>query len=71
MGSKFASGDIFVYISGHCIPVDNLWLAKLIQPICDGSAGYTYGRQIGRDTTKYSESKIFEKYYPLESKITE
>ena len=69
MGSDFANGDILVYISGHCIPTDNAWLMQLIKPIVDGVAGYTYGRQIGRDTTKYAESKIFEKYFPPQSKI--
>ena len=68
MGSDFAKGDILVYVSGHCIPTENTWLMKLIKPIRDGTAGYTYGRQIGRDTTKYSEEKIFEKYFPFESK---
>ena len=69
MGSDFATGDILVYVSGHCIPSENTWLTKLIKPIRDGTAGYTYGRQVGRDTTKYSEEKIFEKYFPFESKI--
>ena len=69
MGSDFARGDILVYVSGHCIPSENTWLKNLIKPIRDGSAGYSYGRQTGRDTTKYSEKKIFEKYFPFESKI--
>lgn len=69
MGSDFADGDILVYISGHCIPSTNQWLCNLVKPIQDGVAQYTYGRQIGRDTTKYSERKIFNKYYPSLSKI--
>lgn len=69
MGSDFARGDILVYVSGHCIPSENTWLISLIKPIQDGIAGYTYGRQVGRDTTKYSERKIFAKYFPLKSKI--
>ena len=68
MGSDFAKGDILVYVSGHCIPNEHTWLMELIKPIRDGTAGYTYGRQIGRDTTKYSEEKLFEKYFPFESK---
>ena len=68
MGSDIARGDILVYISGHCIPCENTWLIDLIKPIRDGTAGYSYGCQIGRDTTKYSEGKIFEKYFPSESK---
>ena len=69
MGSDFANGDILVYISGHCVPTDSAWLMQLTKPIVDGVAGYTYGRQIGRDTTKYAEGKIFEKYFPSQSKI--
>lgn len=64
MGSDFAKGDILVYISGHCIPCDSDWISRLVGPLVDGQADYVYGRQIGRDTTKYSEGKIFEKYFP-------
>lgn len=69
MGSDFADGNILVYISGHCIPSEGTWLMSLIKPIQDGTAGYTYGSQVGRDTTKYAEGKIFEKYFPFQSKI--
>ena len=30
----------------------------------DGRADYVYGRQIGRDATKYSERMHFKKYFP-------
>ena len=40
-------------------------IAPLIQKKCD----YTYGRQIARDTTKYSEMRVFEKYFPSASSI--
>tara|TARA_B100001057_G_scaffold497660_1_gene602396 strand:- start:1482 stop:2378 length:897 start_codon:yes stop_codon:yes gene_type:complete len=69
MGSDFARGDILVYVSGHCVPSSDDWLKNLINPIINGTATYTYGRQIGRDTTKYSERKIFEKYFPSTSNI--
>lgn len=69
MGSDFAKGDILVYVSGHCVPSSDDWLKNLINPILNGAATYTYGRQIGRDTTQYSERKIFEKYFPAMSNI--
>jgi glycosyltransferase involved in cell wall biosynthesis len=69
MGSEFADGDILVYISGHCVPTSNYWLKNLVEPILKNTAVYTYGRQIGRDTTKFSEYKIFQKYFPSSSKI--
>ena len=68
-GSKHADGEILVYISGHCVPESPSWLGRLIGPVRDGVAAYSYGRQVGRDTTKFSETKIFEKYYPETSRI--
>ena len=69
LGTEFSNGDIIVYISGHCVPVNNNWLINLIKPLTDNVVGYSYGGQSGRDTTKYSEYKIFEKYFPSKSKI--
>ena len=64
IGCQNASGDIFVIISGHCIPVDKKWLKNLVTPILVNHANYVYGRQIGRDTTKFSEKLVFQKYFP-------
>lgn len=64
IGCQNASGDIFVIISGHCIPVDKHWLTNLVTPMLTNRANYVYGRQIGRDTTMFSESLVFKKYFP-------
>lgn len=69
MGSEFSNGDILVYISGHCIPVNQIWLRELVKPLVKNIAEYSYGRQVGRDTTKFSERELFKKYFPNESKI--
>lgn len=69
LGTEFSSGNIISYISGHCIPTSKEWLNSLTKPIRDGISGYSYGRQVGRDTTKFSEEQIFQKYYPDFSKI--
>ena len=68
LGCDSASGDFFVFISGHCIPTDELWLKKLISPL-ENECVYTYGRQVGRDTTKFSEQQLFNKYFPDASQI--
>lgn len=68
-GSKHAEGEILVYVSGHCVPEAPTWLSTLIGPVRNGFSSYSYGRQVGRDTTKFSETKIFEKYYPETSRI--
>jgi len=68
-GCAAAQGQILVIVSGHCIPVDNLWLHNLCRPIKDGLADYVYGRQLGGAKSHFSESRIYAKYFPSESSI--
>ncbi len=68
-GCEAATGDALVFVSGHCVPASASWLEMLLAPIDDGVAAYTYGRQIGRDTTKFSEQQVFEKYFPAHSQV--
>jgi glycosyltransferase involved in cell wall biosynthesis len=69
IGCAEASGDILVMVSGHCIPIDHLWLINLTRPLIDGVVACAYGRQVGNGQSRYSECRIFEKYYPGTSKI--
>lgn len=64
IGCTAARGDCLVFISGHCIPYDANWLARLVAPIRESSATYTYGRQIGGEFSKFGEKQVFSKYYP-------
>lgn len=69
-GCAFAHGRFLVLLSGHCVPVGQHWLAELIAPLRDGTAVYSYGRQVGRDgVTKFSEKQHFTRYFPPESRI--
>lgn len=68
-GCEFAGGEILVFISGHCIPCHERWLAELIKPIRDGIAAYTYGRQIGNGNSKFSECQLLKKYFPAVSLV--
>ncbi|MDP1547492.1 MAG: MBL fold metallo-hydrolase [Anaerolineales bacterium] len=67
IGCQAARGDILVITSGHCVPTDELWLQRLCQPILQGQAGYTYGRQLGGPDGHFSEHRIFSKNYPAQS----
>lgn len=69
MGCEAAGGDILVITSGHCVPTDSHWLQRLCQPLIDGHAQYSYGRQLAGPESHYSESRVFEKYFPAESRI--
>lgn len=62
-------GKYLILISGHCIPKDNLWMQNLVEPLHRGHVDYVYGRQIGGPATYWSESQIFDKYFPSISAI--
>ncbi|OWU72415.1 glycosyltransferase family 2 protein [Phaeobacter sp. 22II1-1F12B] len=68
-GCDFAKGEILVFISGHCIPVDDHWLLNLCRPVMEGKIAYSYGRQVGDDDSYFSERRIFAKYYPETSAV--
>jgi rhamnosyltransferase len=67
-GCDFANGDYLVFVSGHCIPVNGDWITNLVKPLTE-ECSYTYGRQLGRDSTKFSEHQLFDKYFPEQSRI--
>jgi rhamnosyltransferase len=69
LGCKVAKGDFLVFVSGHCIPVEDSWLQRLTAPLVDGDIVYTYGRQVGDNTSRFSECVLFNKYYPAQSRI--
>lgn len=64
-----SSAKYLIFISGHCIPKGNLWMQNLIAPLVEGIVHYSYGRQIGGPATYWSESQIFDKYFPSTSQI--
>jgi rhamnosyltransferase len=64
LGCAAAEGEFLVVISGHCLPDNENWLEELLKPFSDPSVAMTYGRQVGDNSTKFSEARVYEKYYP-------
>jgi glycosyltransferase involved in cell wall biosynthesis len=69
MGCDAANGEFLIFISGHCIPLDNKWIKNIIKPFSDENIAYTYGKQVGNSLNKFSEHQVFEKFYPDKSAI--
>jgi len=69
IGCAAASGDVLVMISGHCIPANDNWLARIVEPLSDGRVALVYGCQRGNHESRFSECRIFEKYFPRISQI--
>lgn len=69
LGCSAASGDALLFVSGHCIPAHRNWIAELVRPLGENGIAYSYGRQIGDETSRFSEKQIFAKYFPEKSRI--
>jgi glycosyltransferase involved in cell wall biosynthesis len=69
IGCDFARGELLAFVSGHCVPVDQHWLDRLVAPLLSGQAEYSYGRQLGHGPTKFSERCHFDKWFPEYSKV--
>ena len=66
VGCEASSGEVLVLLSAHCIPCDENWLQALVSPLIDQTSEYSYGRQLPRrGVSKFSEGRVFEKYYPV------
>ena len=68
-GCAVATGDVLVFISGHCVPARRDWLVRLCAPVAEGRVAYSYGRQIGDDDSNYAERRIFARYFPETSQV--
>lgn len=68
-GCAVANGEILIMISGHCVPTDPHWLRLLCAPVAERRVDYSYGRQIGGPSSRFSERRIFAKYFPEQSRV--
>jgi rhamnosyltransferase len=63
MGIRESKGEYIVCLSGHCIPVNDKWLSKLLENFDDDKVAGVYGRQeplaFTSDTDKRDLSIIF------------
>lgn len=63
-GIQRASGDIICCISAHCIPCNDNWLSELVQPIINGEAQATFGRQVPKEGINPFEEMFLNKRFP-------
>ena len=68
IGCSASSGELLVFISGHCIPIGSMWLTNLCSSLKDETSDYNYGRQVGVNTSYFSEKQHFKKFFPPNSK---
>ncbi|WP_168215852.1 glycosyltransferase family 2 protein [Halorussus ruber] len=68
VGCRKAQGDFVVFLSGHAIPTDETWLARIVAPLREPSVAMTYTNQTGGEPTKFPEQRLFDELFPSESR---
>lgn len=72
IGCKAGSGEYFVFASAHVLPLDDKWLSNLVRPFEDNTVAMVYGRQVGHESSKFSERIDFERLFgtdPTNSRV--
>lgn len=62
-GIKAAQGRFIAIASAHTEPCDGDWLEHLISPLREAKVAMTYGRQLGKACSKFSEAEDFERSF--------
>ena len=66
LGCREATAPLIVAASAHVYPVYEDWLDRLLAPFSDPHVALAYGKQRGGASTKYSEHRVFRKWFPDE-----
>jgi rhamnosyltransferase len=70
-GCEAATADFIVIASAHVYPLYKDWIEQLLTPFQDSRVGLVYGKQRGGETTKFSEHRIFETWFPDKSNLVQ
>lgn len=63
-GCAAAGGDILLFTSAHVYPVYNTHIEHIVNAFDRDGVAIAYGRQVGDERTKFSESRVMLKWFP-------
>jgi rhamnosyltransferase len=66
-GCEVANGEFLLFASAHVYPTHKNWIQLMLQPFDNPEIALVYGRQIGNELSKFSEVRLFNKWFPSES----
>lgn len=67
VGIAATSSDLVVAASAHVYPLYDTWLELLTAPLVRPQVALSYGRQVGTEASKFSERRVFARWYPPDS----
>ncbi len=68
VGCEAASGKYCAFLSAHAIPTSDQWLGTMVENLSEDEVAMTYSNQVGAETTKHSERRVFNELFPDESR---
>lgn len=68
-GIRASNGDVLICLSGHCIPVHNDWLEKLVAPLKNTKVAGVYGRQQPMSFTTDRDKRDLLTTFGLDPKV--
>jgi rhamnosyltransferase len=66
-GCAAATGEILIFASAHVYPVYDTYLEHIVNAFKRDRVAIAYGRQIGDERTKFSESRVMLKWFPRDN----
>lgn len=63
-GCAAANGNILLFASAHVYPVYNTHVEHIVKAFNRDGVAIAYGRQVGDERTKFSESRVMLKWFP-------
>lgn len=67
LGLEHANAEFAVIVSAHVYPMYEDWISRLLAPFKDPRTALVYGCQRGNEISRYSEQRVFEKWFPAQS----
>jgi 2-desacetyl-2-hydroxyethyl bacteriochlorophyllide A dehydrogenase len=68
-GIRNSSGRFSVIMSAHTLPVNDCWLASMVEPLHQPRTAMVYGKQRGISKSKFSELRDFERIFTDEKRV--
>lgn len=66
-GCAAATGDILLFASAHVYPVYDTYVEHIVSAFDREGIAIAYGRQVGDERTKFSESRVMLKWFPADN----
>jgi 2-desacetyl-2-hydroxyethyl bacteriochlorophyllide A dehydrogenase len=68
-GIRHATGKLLAIVSAHTVPLDEHWLSALVEPLREDKTAMVFGRQLGADVSKFSETQDFRRTFGSERRV--